>query len=135
MKKHTTNLRDASIRSSYLHAGAVLRGDEDGGKPGGGEAPLAFHGDPGRLRARGGGVDRPRRTALHAERPAPAAVVRRRRRRAGLRSRLDPPAQPPGAEDDVVSANQSVGGAGAVVTAGSSFLALRLAFMNNNSGQ
>ena len=101
--KHThTNLNNNNKFTPiifYTCAGAVLRGDEDGGKPGGGEAPLAVHGDPGRLRARGGGVDRPRRTALHAERPAPAAVVRRRRRGAGLRSRLDPPAQPPGAED------------------------------------
>ncbi|KAF2926403.1 hypothetical protein DAI22_06g125400 [Oryza sativa Japonica Group] len=40
-------------RSLHLeYASAVLRGDEDGGEPGGGEAPLAVHGHPGRLRAR-----------------------------------------------------------------------------------
>ena len=75
-----------------MRAGAVLRGYEaDVQVRGGGGRRVAVHGDPGRVRARGGGVDRPRRRALHAGRPAPAATAHGRRR-AGLRPRLDPPA-------------------------------------------
>ena len=72
-----------------ITAGPVLRGDQAGAERDAGQLALAARPHAGRLRPRGGALDRAR-PALHPRRRPPAPVVPRRRP-AGRRARLAPP--------------------------------------------
>ena len=72
-----------------ITAGPVLRGDQAGAERDAGQLALAARPHAGRLRPRGGALDRAR-PALHTRCQPPAPVVPRWRP-AGRRARLAPP--------------------------------------------
>ena len=82
-----------------ITAGPVLRGDQAGAERDAGQLALAARPHAGRLRPRGGALDRAR-PALHTRRQPQAPVVPRRSP-AGRRARLAPPARAPAVQSAV----------------------------------